>query len=137
MHLKPGHWVAVIGASGSGKSTIAKIVTGLYEEWSGEVLFDNIKRRDIPRNVITNSLSSVDQDIFQLTGTIYENITLFDNSIRRSDVIQAAKDACIHDDIIKLEGGYDYMVAEGGFNFSGGQRQRLEIARALVKILHY
>lgn len=133
LHLKPGHWVAIIGASGSGKSTIAKIVTGLYEEWSGEVLFDNMKRRDIPRNVITNSLSSVDQDIFQLTGTIYENITLFDNSIRRSDVIQAAKDACIHDDIIKLEGGYDYMVAEGGFNFSGGQRQRLEIARALVK----
>lgn len=132
-HLKPGHWIAVVGTSGSGKSTLAKIVTGLYEEWSGDILLDGTPRRDIPRSVIINSLAAVDQDIFQLTGTVYQNITLFDNSLRRSDVIQAAKDACIHDDIIHLEGGYEYMVSEGGLNFSGGQRQRLEIARALVK----
>ena len=75
----------------------------------------------------------MDQEVFQLTGTVYQNITLFDESVHRSDVIQAAKDACIHEDIMKLEGGYEAMVAEGGVNFSGGQRQRLEIARALAK----
>ncbi len=133
LRLAPGRWAAVVGASGSGKSTLAKILTGLYEEWSGEVRFDGILRRELPREVITNSLASVDQDIFQLTGTIRQNITLFDDSIPMSDVVQAAKDACIHEDILKLEGSYEYMVQEGGFNFSGGQRQRLEIARALVK----
>lgn len=132
LHLKPGRWVAVVGFSGSGKSTLAKVLTGLYEEWSGEVLFDGVNRRDIPRRVIVGSLSSVDQDIFQLTGTVRENIALFDNSLRRSDIIQAAMDACIHEDILRLDGGYEAKVAEGGLNFSGGQRQRLEIARALA-----
>ena len=132
LHVKPGHWVAVVGASGSGKSTVAKIVTGIYEEWSGEVKFDGVPRRQIPRAVIVNSLSCVDQDVFQITGTITENLTLFDDSVRKSDVIQAAKDACIHEDILQLEGGYDAQVSEGGLNFSGGQRQRLEIARALA-----
>jgi NHLM bacteriocin system ABC transporter peptidase/ATP-binding protein len=133
LHLAVGRWVAIVGASGSGKSTLAKIVTGLYEEWAGEVRFDGILRRDLPRSVIVNSLASVDQDIFQLSGTVRQNIALFDDSIPMRDVIQAAKDACIHEDIMKLEKGYDYMVQEGGFNFSGGQRQRMEIARALVK----
>ena len=132
LHVKPGHWVAVVGASGSGKSTVAKIVTGIYEEWSGEVKFDGVPRRQIPRAVIVNSLSCVDQDIFQITGTVTENLTLFDDSVRKSDVVQAAKDACIHEDILQLDGGYDAQVSEGGLNFSGGQRQRLEIARALA-----
>ena len=132
LHIKPGHWVAVVGASGSGKSTVAKVVTGIYEEWSGEVKFDGVPRRQLPRSVIVNSLSCVDQDVFQITGTITENLTLFDESVRKSDVIQAAKDACIHDDIMQLDGGYDAQVSEGGLNFSGGQRQRLEIARALA-----
>ena len=132
LHIKPGHWVAVVGASGSGKSTVAKIVTGLYEEWSGEIKFDGKIRRKIPRASIVNSISAVDQDIFQLTGTVTENLTLFDDSIRKSDVIQAAKDACIHEDILQLDDGYDAKVSEGGLNFSGGQRQRLEIARALA-----
>ncbi|MBR2773460.1 MAG: NHLP family bacteriocin export ABC transporter peptidase/permease/ATPase subunit [Selenomonadaceae bacterium] len=132
LHIEPGHWVAVVGASGSGKSTVAKVVTGIYEEWSGEVRFDGVKRRELPRAVIVNSISAVDQDVFQITGTITQNLTLFDDSVRRSDVIQAAKDACIHEDILQLEKGYDSQVSEGGLNFSGGQRQRLEIARALA-----
>ena len=130
--LEPGRWVAVVGASGSGKSTLAKIVTGLYEEWSGEVRMDGFLRREIPREVIVNSVSGVDQDIFQLTGSVKENLTLFDQSIRRRDMIAAAKDACIHEDILQLNGGYEAKVSEGGKNFSGGQCQRLEIARALA-----
>ncbi|MBQ9486455.1 MAG: NHLP family bacteriocin export ABC transporter peptidase/permease/ATPase subunit [Selenomonadaceae bacterium] len=131
LHLAPGRWVAIVGSSGSGKSTLAKVVTGLYEEWEGKVLFDGVDRKEIPRAVVVNSLSAVDQDIFQISGTVRQNITLFDDSVKQSDVVQAAQDACIHADILKLEGGYSAEVKEGGLNFSGGQRQRLEIARAL------
>lgn len=130
--IKPGRWVAVIGASGSGKSTLGRIITGLYKEWSGEILFDGVKREDLPHNVIVNSVSAVEQDVFQISGTIRQNITLFDDTIPLEDVMQAAKDACLHDEILKLKGTYDSLVSEGGSNFSGGQRQRLEIARALA-----
>ena len=132
LHLEPGRWAAVVGSSGSGKSTLAKLVAGLYEEWSGEVLFDGVKRREIPRPVIVNSLATVDQDVFQISGTVRDNITMFDKSVPPADVVQAAADACIHEDIMALQGGYEAVVAEGGLNFSGGQRQRLEIARALA-----
>ena len=132
LHLEPGRWAAIVGASGSGKSTLAKIITGLYEEWEGQVLFDGTPRRQIPRSVLVGSLASVDQDIFQITGTVRENITLFDDSVLQSDVVRAAQDACIHEDILQIDGGYEAKVAEGGLNFSGGQRQRLEIARALA-----
>ena len=132
LRLEPGQWAAVVGASGCGKSTLAKIVSGLYEEWSGDVLFDGVKRREIPRGTIVNSIATVDQDIFQITGTVRENISLFDSSVPKADIIQAAQDACIHDDILKLQGGYEAEVSEGGMNFSGGQRQRMEIARALA-----
>lgn len=133
LHLLPGRWVAVVGSSGSGKSTLAKIVTGIYEEWSGTVKFDKVPRRRIPREAIVNSIAAVDQDIFLISGTVQENISLFDSSISRSDVVQAAKDACIHEEILKLDNGYEALVSEGGLNFSGGQRQRLEIARALAQ----
>lgn len=132
LHLAPGRWAAVVGSSGSGKSTLAKIVAGLYEEWSGDVLLDGKKRRQWPRPVLVNSISVVDQDVFQISGTIRENIAMFDKSVPKSDIMKAAQDACIHDDILRLVGGYEAEVSEGGLNFSGGQRQRLEIARALA-----
>ena len=132
LRLEPGRWAAVVGASGSGKSTLAKIVSGLYEEWSGDILFDGVKRREIPRAVLVGSLAAVDQDVFQISGTVRENISLFDKSVPKSDIVQAAQDACIEGDILRLAGGYEAEVAEGGMNFSGGQRQRMEIARALA-----
>ena len=132
MHLAPGRWVALVGSSGSGKSTMARLLSGLYEEWTGEILFDGVNRREIPRNVICGSLSVVDQDVFQMSGTVRENIALFDKAVSRADIIQAAQDACIEETILQMEGGYEAKVAEGGMNFSGGQRQRLEIARALA-----
>ena len=132
LRVEPGKRVALVGSSGSGKSTMAKLIAGLYHPWAGEILFDGHQRSFYPQDVIRNSVSLVDQEIFLFKGTVNDNITMWNNTIGTPDIIQSTKDACIHDVIAARPGGYSGALINAGSNLSGGQRQRIEIARALV-----
>ncbi len=132
MDFTPGKRVALVGATGSGKSTIGKLICALYAPWSGEITFDGKPLREIERKVFSSSVAVVNQSISLFEGTVKDNITMWDTTIPEKVYLQAAKDACIHDVIVSRPGGYHSKVSEGGHNFSGGQRQRLEIARALA-----
>lgn len=131
-HLYSGQSIAFVGPSGCGKSTVSKIVSGLYQPWSGQVLLDGKPMEQIPTGCLTASIATVSQNITLFSGTIRDNLTMWNSAIAEEDMIQAAKDACIHDFIAGCPGGYDYILNENAMNLSGGQRQRMEIARALA-----
>ena len=131
-HLNSGDSIAFVGASGCGKSTVSKMVSGLYRPWAGEIFVDGKKMTEVPAEVLNASIATVSQNIVLFSGTIRDNLTMWNPAILEEDIVEAAKDACIHDFIMQQKDGYDYQLSEGATNVSGGQRQRLEIARALA-----
>jgi NHLM bacteriocin system ABC transporter peptidase/ATP-binding protein len=132
LHLQPGMRVAIVGTSGSGKSTVAKLVAGLLRPWEGEVLLDGEPYLSWPRDTVTASLAMVDQEIVLFAASVRDNLTLWDRAVPDDDVVAAARDAAVHEAIVRRPGAYDAIVDEGGRNWSGGERQRLELARALA-----
>jgi NHLM bacteriocin system ABC transporter peptidase/ATP-binding protein len=132
LHIEPGQRVAIVGTTGSGKSTVSRMIAGLNRPWGGQIRFDGIPRELIPRNILAASLAFVDQDIRLFEGTVRDNLTLWDPTVSDDTVVRGARDAMIYDDVVRRPKGFDRPIEEGGRDWSGGQRQRLEIARALV-----
>lgn len=130
--IQPGQRVALVGTPGSGKTTVARLIAGMYPAWQGEILFDGQERSVIPHAVISRSVAMVDQHITLFTGTVQENLTLWNEYAALTDLWRAAKDACVHETILRRPDGYNTLIEEDGHNFSGSERQCLEIARALV-----
>ncbi|OIK00348.1 NHLP family bacteriocin export ABC transporter peptidase/permease/ATPase subunit [Streptomyces sp. MUSC 14] len=129
----PGQQVALVGGSGSGKSTVSRLISGLYAPWDGVIRIDGRRLDDIPRGALASSVSFVDQDVFLFEGSVRDNIALWDPSVPDESVVEALKDAALYDVVMRRPGGIHSKVEQDGHNFSGGQRQRLEIARALVR----
>ncbi|MER6440623.1 NHLP family bacteriocin export ABC transporter peptidase/permease/ATPase subunit [Streptomyces sp. NPDC001185] len=129
----PGRQVALVGGSGSGKSTVSRLISGLYTPWEGTIRIDGQRLEDIPRGALAASVSFVDQDVFLFEGTVRDNVALWDPSIPDEAVVTALQDAALYDIVVRRPGGIHSRVEQDGRNFSGGQRQRLEIARALVR----
>lgn len=132
LSVRPGARVALVGGSGSGKSTVGRLIAGLYQPWSGEILYDGKPARAIGRSALRASIAHVDQEVVLFEGTVGENIAVWDATLGEDRVVAAAKDAAIHEQIVERPDGYRSSVSEAGRNFSGGQRQRIEIARALA-----
>jgi len=133
LHIEPGHSVALVGSSGCGKSTLAKLITGLYKPWSGEILFDGRPIESISSEELTNSVAAIDQNIVLFDDTVAQNIRMWDQSIEEFTLMMACNDAQIRNDIVSRPEGFGTRLIKGGQNFSGGQRQRMEIATALAK----
>ena len=132
LEIKQGQKIAIVGSTGSGKSTLSKLISGLYSPWSGEIIFDGKKIEEIDHEIFTSSIAVVDQDITLYEDTILNNLKMWDESIEDYEVILACRDAQIHNLVMSRDGKYNAPVLEGGKNFSGGEKQRLEIARSLA-----
>ena len=133
LSIQEGEKIAFVGATGCGKSTLAKLISGLYLPWSGDILYDGKKIIDINRETFTDSVAVVDQDVFLFEDTMMNNLKMWNKSIKDEDVFKACKDAQIYDQIMARPGEFEYRVLEGGKNLSGGEKQRIEIARALAR----
>ncbi len=132
LEIEPGKRVAFVGSSGSGKSTLAKLICGLLQPISGEILIDSKPLKHIPRNCLNASMSYVEQDVILFSGTVRDNISMWNPVINESQILEASKDACVHDEITSMDGEYSHLLSEFGGNLSGGIRQRIEIARCLA-----
>jgi NHLM bacteriocin system ABC transporter peptidase/ATP-binding protein len=132
LRVGPGQRIALVGGSGSGKTTVVRLLCGLVEPWSGEVLFDGVPRNELAAPLLASSFALVDQEIVLFTGTVRDNVAFMDSTLADTQIVKATRDAAMHWDITARPGGYAAEVADGGRNFSGGQQQRIEIARALA-----